>query len=88
MAKTKVIRVEADKDNLITTTTFVRTTLSPEAQKAWKKFKFEVASELDIDYRLGYNGHLTQQECSRLGGEITRRCVLEGKINIIKRYME
>lgn len=88
MAKTKVIQTEVDKDNIFTTTTFVRITMSPEAQLAWEKFKAEVALELGLHYRFGYNGHLTQRECSRLGGEITRRCVLEGKINIIKRYME
>lgn len=88
MAKTKVIQTETDKDNIFTTTTFVRTTMSHKAQLAWEKFKIEVALELGIPYGYGYNGYLTQQECSRLGGELTRRCVLEGKINIIKRYME
>lgn len=88
MAKTKVIRTEVDKDNIFTTTTIVRTTMSPAAQLAWEKFKAEVALELGFRYYCGYNGHLTLQQCSQLGGELTRRCVLEGKINIIKRYME
>lgn len=88
MAKTKIIKTETDKDNIFTTTTFVRTTMSPEAQLAWKKFKLDVALELGIPYRYGYNGDLTPQELGRLGSEIRRRCDLEGKNNIIKRYME
>lgn len=62
--------------------------LSPKAQLAWDKFKFDVAKDLKIPLRFGYNGHLTQKQAGMLGGEITRRCVIEGKTNIIKRYME
>lgn len=68
--------------------TITITRMTQKAKIAWQLFKLDVANELGIKYYLGYNGHLTHEEAGRLGGEITRRCVLEGKINIIKKYME
>lgn len=64
------------------------TVMTPKAKLAWENFKHDVAKELGIPLKFGYNGHLTNKQVGKLGGEITKRCVLEGKNNIIKRYME
>lgn len=68
--------------------TITITRMTAKAKNAWNHFKLDVAKELNIPYYFGYNGHLTPTQAGKLGGEITRRCVLEGKFNIIKRYME
>ena len=47
----------------------------PEAKAAMDKFKTEVASELGVNLKEGYNGDLTSREAGSIGGEIVRRMV-------------
>ena len=39
------------------------------------KFKTEVASELGVNLKEGYNGDLTSREAGSIGGEMVRRMV-------------
>ena len=54
----------------------------PEAKAAMDKFKTEVASELGVNLKEGYNGDLTSREAGSIGGEMVRRMVksYEGSI--------
>ena len=47
----------------------------PEAIAAMDKFKTEVASELGVNLKEGYNGDLTSREAGSIGGEMVRRMV-------------
>lgn len=47
----------------------------PEAKAAMDKFKTEVASELGVNLKEGYNGDLTSKEAGSIGGEMVRRMV-------------
>ena len=47
----------------------------PEAKAAMDKFKTEVASELGVNLKEGYNGDLTTREAGSIGGEMVRRMV-------------
>lgn len=47
----------------------------PEAKAAMDKFKTEVASELGVNLKEGYNGDLTSREAGSIGGEMVRRMV-------------
>ena len=47
----------------------------PEAKAAMDRFKTEVASELGISLKEGYNGDLTSREAGSIGGEMVRRMV-------------
>mgnify|MGYP004623382797 FL=1 len=47
----------------------------PEAKEAMNKFKTEVASELGVNLKEGYNGDLTSREAGSIGGEMVRRMV-------------
>ena len=47
----------------------------PEAKAAMDKFKTEVASELGVNLKDGYNGDLTSKEAGSIGGEMVRRMV-------------
>ena len=42
----------------------------PEAREAMDKFKMEAASEVGVDLRQGYNGHLTSREAGSVGGQM------------------
>ena len=45
----------------------------PEAKAAMNRFKTEVASELGVNLKEGYNGDLTSKEAGSIGGEMVRR---------------
>ena len=45
----------------------------PEAREAMDKFKMEAASEVGVDLRQGYNGHLTSREAGSVGGQMVKK---------------
>ena len=45
----------------------------PEAKEALNRFKQEVASELGVPLKEGYNGDLTSRQAGSIGGEMVRR---------------
>ncbi len=47
----------------------------PEAKAGLDRFKTEVASELGVNLKEGYNGDLTSREAGSIGGEMVRRMV-------------
>ena len=47
----------------------------PEAKEALDRFKTEVASELGVNLKEGYNGDLTSREAGSIGGEMVRRMI-------------
>lgn len=47
----------------------------PEAKAAMDRFKTEVASELGVNLKEGYNGDLTSKEAGSIGGEMVRRMI-------------
>lgn len=47
----------------------------PEAKAAMDKFKTEVASELGVNLKEGYNGDLTSKEAGSIGGEMVRQMI-------------
>ena len=47
----------------------------PEAKEAMNKFKMEVASELGVPLKEGYNGDLTSKQAGSIGGEMVRQMI-------------
>ena len=47
----------------------------PEAREAMEKFKMEAASEVGVDLRQGYNGHLTSREAGSVGGQMVKKMI-------------
>ena len=47
----------------------------PESRAAMDRFKTEVASELGVNLKEGYNGDLTSREAGSIGGEMVRRMI-------------
>lgn len=47
----------------------------PEAKDAMKRFKEEVASELGVQLKEGYNGDLSSREAGSIGGEMVRKMI-------------
>ena len=47
----------------------------PADKAAMDRFKTEVASELGVNLKEGYNGDLTSKEAGSIGGEMVRRMI-------------
>lgn len=47
----------------------------PEAKDAMDRFKMEVANEIGVDLKPGYNGDITAKEAGSVGGEMVRKMI-------------
>lgn len=47
----------------------------PQAREALDRFKLEVASEIGVPLKQGYNGDLTSAQNGSVGGEMVRRMI-------------
>ena len=43
------------------------------ANKAFEKMKYEVANEVGVNLKQGYNGDLTSRDAGKIGGRITQK---------------
>ena len=51
----------------------------PEAKEALNKFKYEVASELGVPLKEGYNGDLTSRQNGSVGGYMVKKMIEQQK---------
>ena len=49
--------------------------LVPEAMSALEKFKYEVASEVGVNLKEGYNGDLSSRDAGRIGGNMVKKMI-------------
>ena len=47
----------------------------PEAKEAMDRFKMEVAQEVGVNLKQGYNGDITAREAGSVGGEMVRKMI-------------
>ena len=47
----------------------------PQAKDAMDRFKMDVASEIGVNLKPGYNGDLTSAQTGSIGGEMVRRMI-------------
>ena len=52
----------------------------PEAKAAMDQFKMEAASEVGVNLKNGYNGHLTSREAGSVGGQMVKT-MIESYVN-------
>lgn len=51
----------------------------PEAMSALDKFKYEVASEVGVNLKDGYNGDLSSKDAGRIGGNMVRKMIQQAE---------
>ena len=49
----------------------------PQAKEALNRFKFEVASEIGVPLKQGYNGDLTSYQNGSVGGMMVKKMIAE-----------
>lgn len=47
----------------------------PQAKETMNRFKMEVANEIGVNLKEGYNGDLTSREAGSIGGEMVRQMI-------------
>lgn len=53
--------------------------LVPEAMSALDKFKYEVASEVGVNLKEGYNGDISARDAGRIGGNMVRKLIQQAE---------
>lgn len=48
---------------------------NPQAREALNKFKYEVASEVGVNLKQGYNGDLTSKQAGTVGGYMVKKMI-------------
>ena len=56
--------------------------LVPEAMGALEKFKYEVASEVGVNLKDGYNGDISAKDAGRIGGNMVRKLIQQAESNM------
>ena len=47
----------------------------PEATDALNKFKYEVANEVGVSLKDGYNGNISARDAGRIGGNMVKKMI-------------
>ena len=56
--------------------------LVPEAMSALDKFKYEVASEVGVNLKQGYNGDISAKDAGKIGGQMVRKMIQQAENNM------
>lgn len=59
--------------------------LVPEAMDSLEKFKYEVASEVGVNLKNGYNGDLSSKDAGKIGGNMVRKLIQQAENQMIGR---
>ena len=56
--------------------------LVPEAMSALDKFKYEVASEVGVTLKDGYNGDISAKDAGKIGGQMVKKMIEDAERNM------
>ena len=54
----------------------------PDAKDAMKRFKEEVASEIGVPLKDGYNGDISARDAGRIGGQMVKKMIQQVENNM------
>ena len=54
----------------------------PEAMDSLDRFKYEVASEVGVNLKDGYNGDISARDAGRIGGNMVRKLIQQAENNM------
>ena len=58
--------------------------LVPEAMNALDKFKYEVANEVGVNLKDGYNGDISSRDAGRIGGNMVKKLIQQAENNMVR----
>ncbi len=57
--------------------------LVPEAMDSLEKFKYEVASEVGVNLKNGYNGNISAKDAGKIGGNMVKKMIQQAENHMI-----
>ena len=54
----------------------------PEAAEALNRFKYEVANEVGVNLKDGYNGDISARDAGRIGGNMVKKMIQQVENNM------
>ena len=57
----------------------------PEARESLEKFKYEVANEVGVNLKNGYNGNISARDAGRIGGNMVRKLIEQAEKQMINK---
>jgi len=54
-------------------------TLVPEAKETLNKMKYEIANQIGVNLKEGYNGDLSAKQNGSIGGQMVKRMIEQAK---------
>lgn len=59
--------------------------LVPEAMDSLDRFKYEVASEVGVNLKNGYNGDISAKDAGKVGGNMVKKLIQQAENQMIGR---
>ena len=60
--------------------------LVAEARNGLNKFKYEVANEVGVTLKQGYNGDITSRDAGRIGGNMVKKMIQSYEQGLVGRF--
>ena len=57
----------------------------PEARESLEKFKYEVANEVGVNLKNGYNGNISARDAGKIGGNMVRKLIEQAEKSMINK---
>ena len=57
----------------------------PQAKEALNQFKYEVANEIGVNLKQGYNGDLTSKQAGSIGGQMVKKLIMQAENQMINK---
>ena len=57
----------------------------PEAQDQLDKFKYEVAAEVGVNLKDGYNGNISARDAGKIGGNMVRKLIEQAENSMLNK---
>ena len=54
----------------------------PEAKDSLNRFKYEVAQEVGVDLKNGYNGNISAKDAGKIGGQMVKKLIEQAERNM------
>ena len=59
--------------------------LVPEAMDSLEKFKSEVANEVGVNLKNGYNGNISARDAGKIGGNMVKKMIQQAENSMINK---
>ena len=62
--------------------------LVPEAMDSLEKFKYEVANEVGVNLKNGYNGNISARDAGKIGGNMVKKMIQQAENSMINKQFQ